>query len=641
MAVWQENLKRLLNQKEVLILHGNVRDTAYIKRDGTLVPGLTDLIREIGRELKYQREIFWGVFFDHEGKGYSPMWSLERIEPMKEGSEEDSEREIKTTGSQERDVVVLTRWLKDEVKDVSQKTIFVINYIDKITPYSQRGAYPKDTALLITLIQKIIENIAENNRLIMIALQDTMLPLEYYTNSPRVAVMEIPLPDKNERKIYFFKHLSTLNLPRDQTDLLSNITDGLYARDLENILRDVIKEKPQLSELSQTILRKIVNRYRIGTEEDPWAGLPLSGEKGLLDSVRGWFQKRIIGQEHAIEEVVRAIKKARAGVTGLVSGQESKPRAVFFFAGPTGAGKTFLAKRLAEYLFDTQEAFLRFDMSEFKEEHTVSKLIGAPPGYVGYEKGGMLTNGVKSHPFSVLLFDEAEKAHPKIMDIFLQILDDGRLTDSRGQTVFFTESVIIFTSNIGTRTSTAGGQPIDEKQRLEKILAESVEPDEKDKDKKAKRIRKHFVRAVREFFMYEISRPELLNRIGSHIVAFNYIDRSNDQLAIINSKLEEISINFRDKFANIGYRLNFSKEVGDYFLKKHGQHIKEFGGRGLVNAMDDEVGHLLADQMLIAEKNKLTQINFVIFTDDKTDDKNDDRDDDKQKLRCKKCEIRS
>ena len=490
MAVWQENLERLLKQKEVLILHGNVRDTAYIKKDGTLVQGLTNLIREKGRTLGYQKGIFWGVFFDQEGKGHSPMWSLERIEYF----QQDKNPEIHNVDSQDREITVLTEWLEEDIKDRSQKTIFVINYIDKLTSYNQRGAYPKDIALLITLIQKIIENIAENNRLIMIALQDTMLPLDYYTNSPRVAVMEIPLPDKDERRIYFSKHLSSMNFPSDQTDLISNITDGLYVRDLENILRDIVEERSKISELSQTILRKIINRYRLGTEEDPWSKLSLSGpSKGLIDSAEGWFRERVIGQDYAVKEVVKAIKKARAGVVGLASGQESKPRAIFFFAGPTGVGKTFLAKKLAEYLFDTEEAFTRIDMSELKEEHTVSKLIGAPPGYVGYEKGGMLTNAVKNRPFSVILFDEIEKAHPKIMDIFLQILDAGRLTNSRGQTVFFTESVIIFTSNIGTRTSASGGQPLDERERLEKIL--------KDTDKKqlTEKVRGHFVKAVQEF----------------------------------------------------------------------------------------------------------------------------------------------
>jgi ATP-dependent Clp protease ATP-binding subunit ClpA len=603
MAVWQENLKAILSQKEVLILHGNIRDTAYIKKNGDLIRGFTELIRNIGTELGYQRGVFWGVFFDSEGQGHPPIWSLERIEYF-DGT---GKSEIRDIGAQDREFVLLNRWLERDVRDTTQKTIFVINYIDKLTPYSPRGIYSKDEALLITMIQKIIENMAENNRLIMVALQDTLIPLEYYTNSPKVAVMEIPLPDLDERKIYFSRYLAPRNLLPDQIDFISNITDGLYFRDLDNILKSILEEHERTPELSYERLRRIVNRYRIGSEEDPWLRLPLTDPpKGLIDSAEEWFKKRVIGQDHAVEQVVKAIKKARAGVAGLASGQASKPKAVFFFAGPTGVGKTFLAKKLAEYLFDSEEAFIRLDMSEFKEEHTVSKLIGSPPGYVGYEKGGQLTNAVKSRPFSVILFDEIEKAHPKIMDIFLQILDDGRLTDSRGQTVFFTESVIIFTSNIGTRTTDSRGQHISEREELERILANEKDP------QKDEKIREHFIRAVREFFMYEISRPELLNRIGSQIIAFNYLNKDDVKRRIIQSKLEDISSNFRDRFSHLGHRLRFSPKVADYFLEKHGDSIERFGGRGLVNAIDDEIGHLIADQILYAEKNRLTDVTFVI-----------------------------
>ena len=607
MAVWQENLQRLLNQKEVLILHGNIRDTAYIKKDGNLVPGLTPLLREAGKALNFQRSVFWGVAFDAEKKGHTPVWSLERIEALDGGSPP----EARTAGSQDRELVVLSRWLKEEVRDITRKTLFVIYYIDKLTPYSNRGIYPRDIAQLITLVQKIIENIAENNRLIMVALQDTMIPLDYYTNSPRVAVLEIPLPDKEERTLYFSRQLANRDLSGEQIDFLGNITDGLYVRDLENILRDVVEAQASGLELSSTALRKRVNRYRIGTDEDPWAGLPLaSPPKGLIDCAEAWFKEQVIGQDHAVVEVVRAIKKARAGVVGLASGQAGKPRAVFFFAGPTGVGKTFLAKKLAEYLFDTEEAFARFDMSEFKEEHTVSKLIGAPPGYVGYEMGGELTNAVKNRPFSVILFDEIEKAHPKIMDIFLQILDDGRLTDSRGQTVFFTESVIIFTSNLGTRTTDSRGHEIAEKAGLEKLLALPKT------DERARQVREHFVTAVQDFFTYEISRPELLNRIGSHIIAFNHIDNTEAMERMIASKLHDIAINFRDKFSHLRHRLNFAETVAAHFLKHYQASIERFGGRGLVNAIDDEVGHLLADQVLWAEKNGLTGQTFIVQVND-------------------------
>jgi len=597
-----ENLKQLLTQKEILILYGNVRDTTYIKKNGDLVKGLTELIWEIGKEFGYDEERFWGVFYNNENKSQSPMWAIERIDIF---NEEGGKSEVEEINVQDKEVVLLTKWLQKYIMDINKKRIFVIYYIDKLTPYNPRGPYPKDKEILITLIQKIIENISSNNRLIMVSLQDTMIPFDYYTNSPKVAVMEIPKPGKEERKIYFSKHLIDFN--QEHLDFLANITDGLYVRDIDNILRDVLSQK---KDISNSILRKIVNRYRIGTEEDPWENLPLSGSpKGLIDSAENWFKEKVIAQDYAVEEVVKAIKKARAGVVGLASGQLTKPKAVFFFAGPTGVGKTFLAKKLAEYLFDSESAFVRMDMSEYKEEHTVSKLIGSPPGYVGYEEGGQLTKSVKSKPFSVILFDEIEKAHPKIMDIFLQILDDGRLTDSRGQIVFFTECVIIFTSNIGARTTNNRGNPISERENLEKILSNK----EISEEQKQEMVREHFVEAVREFFMYEISRPELLNRIGSHIIPFNYISIPESQRKIIKSKLEDIKNNFQDKFFYAGHILEFKEDVSNYFFNKHRENIEKFGGRGLVNIIEDEIGPLLAEQLLFAEKTGIIKVKFTFF----------------------------
>ena len=604
MSVWQENMKRLFEHKEVLILHGNIRDSAYISERGKPIRGLSEVIRGLGRELDFDRIIFWGVFFDQEKKGHSPFWSLERIEMLKRREQGAKEPKDRNTGAQDRELAILHRWLAKEIGDTRQRTIFVINYIDKITPYSSRGVYPKDTSILITLVQKLIENIPRNNRLVMVALKDSMIPMEYYTNNPKVALLEIPLPSKEEREAFFAINLASRNISKDQLDLLANITEGLYVKDLENILTDVtdiLKKK----ELSRAFIKAVVNRYRIGCQEDPWSKLPLEGPpKGLIDSAERWFRERIIGQDHAVGEVVRALKKARAGVTGLASGQEAKPKASFFFAGPSGVGKTYLAKNLADYLFDTQDAFVRFDMSEFKEEHTISKLIGSPPGYVGYEKGGELTNAVRSRPFTVVLFDEIEKAHPRIMDIFLQILDDGRLTDSRGQTVFFTESVVIFTSNIGTRSSDSNGKPVDEKKRLSEL--KKIE----DPEERAAAVRAHFEESVHNYFVFEISRPELLNRIGSHIVAFNFLDNMVTQAHIIRIKLNDIATNFQDKFSHKGYILDYSPEVIDYFQEKYGASISRMGGRGLVNAIDDEIGHLLAEQLLFAEKYERYGVSF-------------------------------
>jgi ATP-dependent Clp protease ATP-binding subunit ClpA len=178
-----------------------------------------------------------------------------------------------------------------------------------------------------------------------------------------------------------------------------------------------------------------------------------------------------------------------------------------FFAGPTGVGKTELAKSLTQLIFGDERAYLRFDMSEFAEEHTSARLLGAPPGYIGYDAGGELTNAVRQKPFSVILFDEIEKAHPRILDKFLQILEDGRLTDGRGDTAYFSEAVIVFTSNLGIYVENEHGQRV-----------QNVQPGDK-YDVVESRVRG----AIADYFKFKLSRPEILNRIGDNIVVFNFI----------------------------------------------------------------------------------------------------------------------
>merc|ERR1712197_288387 len=158
------------------------------------------------------------------------------------------------------------------------------------------------------------------------------------------------------------------------------------------------------------------------------------------------LRERVIGQKHAIKSVTASIKRARVGFRN-----PNRPIASFIFAGPTGVGKTELTKALTDFLFDSKESFIRLDMSEYMEKHTVAKLIGSPPGYVGYNEGGILTESVRSKPYSVVLFDEVEKAHPDVFNLLLQILDDGRLTDSKGRTIDFKNTLIIMTSNVGAK----------------------------------------------------------------------------------------------------------------------------------------------------------------------------------------------
>ena len=505
MSKWIYNLRNTLNDNSVTLLHGNVRDR-YIDENGQIFENLTSLLRSFANQP--EGSFTNTVFYDPVGRERRENIGNQTVQPGSSSKNNELSTTQPTDGAHkvEPPSRTLSRWAQ-ELSEPHQNRFAVLFYLDKLVPY--KTSYNEDERECLLWLEKIIENIALQNRLVMVALRDTMVPIELYIQSPKCRVLAIPIPDKTDRKRYLVHKLGQ----HEHLELITDLTDGLYLRELDHIVEATRQqEKPGNKEI-----RRLVNRYRIGEQEDYWGSLSIEKLDGACD----WLTRTegIKGQDQAVQKVVEVLAMARAGMSGIASGTTSKPKGVLFFAGPTGVGKTFLAKKLAKFLFGTEEAFTRFDMSEFKEEHTVSKLIGSPPGYVGYEQGGTLTNAVRERPFSVVLFDEIEKAHPKIMDIFLQLLDEGRLTDSRGQTVFFTETVIIFTSNIGCRTIDSRGNHLAEREQLDSILQSGDAPIG------AKQIltREHFLRAVEEFFMLEISRPELLNRIGSNIVPFNYI----------------------------------------------------------------------------------------------------------------------
>jgi len=312
----------------------------------------------------------------------------------------------------------------------------------------------------------------------------------------------------------------------------------------------------------KTLVAEEVTEEDIAQVVSRWTGIPVSklqeGEMSKLLRLGDELHRRVIGQDEAVDAVADAIMRARAGVK-----DPNRPMGSFMFLGPTGVGKTELARALAEFLFDDEQNMIRIDMSEYMEKHAVSRLIGAPPGYVGYDEGGQLTEAVRRRPFSVVLFDEIEKAHPDVFNVLLQVLDDGRLTDAHGRTVDFKNTAVLMTSNLGSaHLIAAAGRPEAEKAAAQEVLAE---------------VQRHF-------------RPEFLNRLDD-IVVFHSL-RPEQIKKIVEIQLERLAKRLAER--RIGVELT---DKAKQFLAERG-YDPAYGARPLKRAMQRELESPLSKAIL-------------------------------------------
>jgi len=310
----------------------------------------------------------------------------------------------------------------------------------------------------------------------------------------------------------------------------------------------------------QLMLKEEVDAEDIAEIVSKWTGVPVSklieGEVEKLLKMEERLHLRVVGQDEAIEAVANAVRRARAGLQ-----DPSRPIGSFVFLGPTGVGKTELAKSLAEFLFDDEENMVRLDMSEYQERHTVARLIGAPPGYIGYEEGGQLTEAVRRKPYSVILFDEMEKAHSEVFNVLLQILDDGRLTDGHGRVVNFKNTVVIMTSNIGSQW-----------------IRDLAGRDEEE-------MRRRVLEALNQHF-----RPEFLNRVDE-IIIFHSLSKE-DLVQIVDIQLGHL----QDRLAERKITLHVSDEAKRYLAEEGYDPV--YGARPLKRVIQREIQDPLAREML-------------------------------------------
>jgi len=342
------------------------------------------------------------------------------------------------------------------------------------------------------------------NTLLWLVEKEGDLPDWLLVDNPRLRHIPVSKPDQLSRRALAPALLKGLSGSQGASEVVMHQAVEAFVQNTEGLLLLDLSAIAQLARVEGVAMEHIadaVRRYKIGVTEDPW----LKIDRQRIRHADALVHQRVKGQEHAVTHMLDIVKRAMTGVGASRKG--NRPRGVAFLAGPTGVGKTELAKTITSLLFGDESAYIRFDMSEFSAEHADQRLIGAPPGYVGYDVGGELTNAIREKPFSVVLFDEIEKAHPRILDKFLQILDDGVLTSGRGDRVYFSEALIVFTSNLGIYRQGDNGE------RVANVLpGEAFE-----------QVQNKVHSEIDRYFKLVLNRPEILNRIGENIIVFDFI----------------------------------------------------------------------------------------------------------------------
>jgi ATP-dependent Clp protease ATP-binding subunit ClpC len=384
-------------------------------------------------------------------------------------------------------------------------------------------------------------------------------------------------------------HLTNINVPKEILDIEAQI-EGLKdqkneviksqqyekaaeLRDSERKLQEQLEVAKNKWEQESKNNRVVVTEEHVAEVVSMMCGIPVTrvsqSETGKLVNMAEELRGKVIGQDEAVSKVVKAIQRNRAGLK-----DPNKPIGSFFFLGPTGVGKTQLAKVLAKYLFDSEDALIRIDMSEYMEKFSISRLVGAPPGYVGYEEGGQLTEKVRRKPYSIILLDEIEKAHPDVFNLLLQVLDDGHMTDGLGRKIDFKNTILIMTSNIGARQLADFGTGV----------GFGTKAKEESRDENAKSVIQN---ALRKAFS-----PEFLNRIDDMIL-FKTLQRESIH-KIIDLELQKLYGRIND----LGYNIEMTEKAKD-FIVEHG-YDEKFGARPLKRAIQKFIEDPLAEEIIRA-----------------------------------------
>ena len=579
---WHKELGIFSKIKSLIILEGNVLDSYQYPEEGSTPKGsilrLPEYLHYYFKDNGYQNIVFYDSlrgFYNTCEECY-----LDRFADLTGASASQGfiKADFKGGGRNDSAVNIVRNALAQNKEAAVIVMDFASRYITSPDNMEQCEVDSFTVLLQASLDAKDVRTAQSGvlkNLLVLIANKANDIPAWFYLQNPNVKMITLSAPSKEEREAlvkspnfpsffagevymqdrgYYNEHPDELEKIQDKFVAL---TEGFSFTEINGLRRLCKNEKIRMQDLCD-----VVDLYKYGIRENPWKSLELEKIRGAKDD----FEKRVKGQEYAVTKTLDVIKRAITGMSGLQGSSHTRPKGVLFFAGPTGTGKTETAKTLAEILFGDESCCRRFDMSEYGQSHSDQKLLGAPPGYVGYEAGGQLTNAVKKNPFSILLFDEIEKAHPSILDKFLQILEDGRMTDGQGNTVYFSETIIIFTSNLGIYTVNENGQ------REANVSS----------DMPYQEISARVKCAIEEYFKLQLGRPEILNRIGENIVVFDYI-RPEVAKLILNAQVKKIVKNLSVEKHNT---LSVADETMQILTEQALSNLAN-GGRGIGNVVEN------------------------------------------------------
>ncbi len=562
---WIRDLLRFAPLKSQFVLTGNVRDFQ---------------IREVGSGNFIWHNLEDYLALELKDHGYDAVVLFDPVTgftfPAIIGLSEEIRHEISKAGGFDPSpdtAVSLTDFsntLENLALNCDRSVALIVNFSSQLVVQAEnlnRNEHETFTKILVTSHKARSKPVGDPprafyNTVVWVADKEGDLPDWLIVENPKIRSIPVSKPDHNVRRV-FTPGLLQMLTGFDQLDeagkaetvnALVEQTEGFLLLDLVAVIELARAENIPAVEISDAL-----RRFKVGVTDDPWKKI----DRHKIQNAENFINRRVKGQKHAITHSLDIVKRAITGVGS--SGKGGRPRGVMFLAGPTGVGKTELAKTITSLLFGDENAYIRFDMSEFSAEHSDQRLIGSPPGYVGYDVGGELTNAIREKPFSVVLFDEIEKAHPGILDKFLQILDDGILTSGRGDKVYFSEAFIVFTSNLGIYKQLNDGT------RIANVTMENsfkeVESQVKDE--------------IANYFKLVLNRPEILNRIGENVIVFDFI-RQDVAKEIFHSMMGSI---LKGLSENLKIDISLSAEVDS---KLEALCLKDLsnGGRGIRNMIE-------------------------------------------------------